>query len=213
MLKKHKLAVYEDDELYLILRGRTYYLHGTFDGRRIRKACGTADLARAKLFLENTKRELESGWREEYDRSDQDWAMVAKIVHDRQKHGAIKRGIPWELRPAHIYALMKGTGFRCAVSGIPFAKRSVSNGQRDPWGPSIDRIENRHGYMVDNIRVVCIAANIALGDWGMDALLRLSRGVVRTSNVVSQEPEILTHPANNSDAIDDISLISLDKTA
>jgi hypothetical protein len=207
----NKLAVYQDDELYLILRGKTYHLHGTFDGRRIRKSCGTTDLARAKLVLENHKRELVGGWREDYDRADRDWATVAKMVHDRQKHGALARGIPFHLKPAEVYSLMKSTGFRCAISGIPFAKRFAKTGERDPWAPSIDRIENRHGYTMDNVRVVSIAANIALSDWGLDVLLRLSRGIVRSSVVLAQEPEGLTHQLNNSDTTGDNQLIRLVK--
>lgn len=182
-----KLAVYQDDELYLVLRNGTYCLHGTFDGKRIRKSCGTKDLARAKVFLENVKREKVEGWREDYDRSDLDWKTVAKAMHDRQKGGALSRGIPFELNPAQIYSLMKTTGFRCAVSGVPFSKRTARYGKRDPWGPSIDRIENGHGYTLDNARVVCVAANIAMGDWGADVLLRLARGIVRTANAVSEE--------------------------
>lgn len=204
-----KLAIYRDDELYLVMRGGRYCLHGSFDGRRVRRACGTNDLARAKLFLENVKRELESGWREDYDRADDDWKAVAKKVFDRQKAGALARGIPFLLKPAEIYALMKATGFRCAVSGIPFAKRLVNSGQRDPWAPSLDRIENRQGYTLENVRVVSMAANIAMSDWGLDVLLRLSRGIHRSSLVLADE---LTPSEHKSDADTDKPMISLVKS-
>lgn len=186
-MKASKRAVYQDDEFYLILRGKVYHLHGTFDGRLIRVSCGTSDLARAKLFLENKKRELVHGWREDYDSLDRDWQDIAKIMHERHRGGAVKRGIPFDLTPGSIYALMKSTGFRCAVSGIPFAKRQVSDGKRDPWAPSIDRIENRQGYTLENVRVVSLAANIAMGDWGLDVLLRLSRGIHRSSLTLADE--------------------------
>lgn len=207
-----KLAVYQDDELYLVLRKGNYSLHGTFDGKRIRKSCGTKDLARAKLFLENVKMEKVHGWREDYDRADRDWQTVAKLLYDRHKGGAASRGIPFDLKPQQIYALMKATGFRCAVSGVPFAKRFARSGARDPWGPSIDRIENGHGYTFDNVRVVSIAANIAMADWGLDVLLRLARGIVGTSMVVSQEPAGLTDHEHQHDTKSDNSLIRLVKS-
>lgn len=182
-----KLAVYQDDELYLVIRNGNYHLHGTFDGRRIRRSCGTADLGRAKLFLENIKREKVSGWREDYDRADRGWKEVAEMACDRQKRAAVNRGIPFELRASEVYGLMRGTGFRCAVSGVAFAKSFVGYGKRDPWAPSIDRIENRQGYTLENVRVVCLAANIAMSDWGLDVLIRLSRGIHRSSLTLADE--------------------------
>lgn len=182
-----KLAIYREDDLYLIEREGVYYVHGTVDGRRIRKSCDTRDLARAKLFLENLNREATSGWREDYDRADRDWKTVAEMMHGRQKHAATHRGIPFDLKAGEVYALMRATAFRCAVSGVAFAKRFASDGKRDPWAPSIDRIENRQGYSVENVRIVCMAANIAMADWGFDVLLRLSRGIHRSSLTLSDE--------------------------
>jgi hypothetical protein len=204
-----KLAVFQDDELYLVMRNKNYCLHGTFDGRRIRRSGGTKNLARAKLFLENIKRELVEGWREDYDRVDRDWKTVAKMIYERQKSSAFGRGIPFDLNPGKIYTLMKSTGFRCAVSGIPFAKRFAGMGKRDPWAPSLDRIENRHGYSLENVRVVCLAANIAMSDWGFDALFRLSRGIHRSALMFAEEltPSV---PAENQK--DDKPMISLVKS-
>ena len=182
-----KLAVYEDDEFYLTLRAGKYCVHGTFDGRRIRKSCGTTNLGRAKLFLEDMKRQYVHGWREGYDRADLDWRAVAEKIHGRQKSAAVKRGITFDLKAGEVYALMRSTGFRCAISGVAFAKRDVSEGKRDPWAPSIDRIENRQSYSLENVRVVCLAANIAMSDWGFDVLLRLSRGIHRSSLVFAEE--------------------------
>jgi hypothetical protein len=175
-------------------------MYGSFDGRRVRESCKTSDLARAKLYLENRKREFTEGWRENYDRTDRSWGDVASLIHERHRLSARKRGIPFDLKVGDVYALMKSTGFRCAVSGIPFAKRLASDGRRDPWAASIDRIENRHGYTSENVRVVCVIANIAMSDWGFDALIRLSRGVQRSSVCVDQESEKLTRQESNGTA-------------
>jgi hypothetical protein len=203
-----KLAVYQDDELYLILRNGFYAMHGTLDGKRVRKGCGTKDLAKAKLFLENFRREYEHGWRDGYEQGDRDWKAVAAMACHRARSGALKRGIPFELKPAIVYAMMKETAFRCSVSGIPFSKRFVQAGDRDPWGPSIDRIENRQGYSLENCRMVCLAANLAMNDWGLDVLLRLSRGIHRSSLFVAGE---LTPDVTTEITEDDKPLISLVK--
>jgi len=202
--------IYRDGDFYLILRGGTYQVHGyNVAGRRIRVSCGTRELQEAKIFLENMKREYVGGWREDYDRADRSWKDVAKLIYDRQKPMAFKRGLPFELEPSDIYALMKSTGFRCAISGIPFAKRLIKDGKRDPWAASIDRIENRHGYSVENCRVVCVAANIALADWGIDVLLRLSRGILKSSLVLSDE---LTPDRHRDEENQDKTLIRLVKS-
>lgn len=180
-----KLEIFRDGELYLILRDGIYHIHGTIDGKRIRKSCGTRDLATAKLKLDSLKREYLSGWRSDYDDPDLDWKAVASMVHKRHSSSAIERAIPFELEVSEVYGMMRSTDFRCAVSGIPFSKTMLPGRWRDPWAPSLDRIENRHGYVASNVRVVCLIANTAMNQWGYDALLRLANGVVRSSFIVS----------------------------
>ena len=188
-----KRIVFRDEELYLILRDGFYHVYGTWEGKPIRKSCRTKDLAKAKLHLEDMRRECLSGWRSAYD-ADTDWRVIAGIIHKRHRSSATEREIPFDLKVCDVYGLMKSTDFRCAVSGISFSKQVTEGGWRDPWAPSIDRIENRQGYFLDNIRVVSLAANTAMNAWGYDTLLRLARGVVRTSISVSNEPEPAREP-------------------
>ena len=185
-----KLEVFRDGEFYLIQRDGFYHLYGTWDGKRIRRSCQTKDLVEAKLQLDNLKRECLSGWRAEYDDPATDWRTVARLVHKRHRASARDRNMPFDLEPAQVYDLMQSTGFRCAVSGIPFSKYVAETAWRDPWAPSLDRIENRHGYIWENVRVVCQIANIAMNAWGYDTMLRMARGVVRSASSVSQEEEV-----------------------
>jgi hypothetical protein len=180
-----------DERLYLVVRDGIYYVHGTVDGRRIRRSCETRDHTVAQRVLHDIAREHTSGWRVQYDESDNDWRSIAAEVHARHKSSAKVRGILFDLKPLDVYAMMEATGFRCAVSGVPFSRSAA--GKRDPWAPSIDRIENRHGYTRDNVRVVSLAANIAMNNWGYDVLLRLSLGVARSSSTVSPVVQELTH--------------------
>lgn len=39
---------------------------------------------------------------------------------------------------------------------------------RDPYGPSFDRIDCSKGYTPENTRIVILAINIMLADWGTD---------------------------------------------
>jgi hypothetical protein len=47
-----------------------------------------------------------------------------------------------------------------------------------PFSPSIDQIEATNGYTLENARIVCVAANFAMNQWGLDTLLRVAHGVV-----------------------------------
>lgn len=53
----------------------------------------------------------------------------------------------------------------CALTGIPFSP--VRHGEkRNPYAPSIDRIDSRGGYTMSNVRIVLLSVNLALSDWG-----------------------------------------------
>ena len=106
-----------------------------------------------------------------------DWPEIVDEIVSRQKAHARKRSLPFDIDAKYILGLMTRSGFRCPVSGIPFTWSRDQVLGRGPWSPSVDRIDNRHGYVPGNIRVVCLAANIAMNSWGYDVLLRLAHGV------------------------------------
>lgn len=175
------------NNIRLVKRGRIYHVHG--DGNRIRFSTRTDDPIRAAGILETFKREHETGWMLSRDEAATEWKDVADWVHQRQRQSAKERGIPFDLTASDVFWMMQKTGFRCAVSGIRFSKKCEKGGPTDPWSASIDRIENRHGYVRDNVRMVSLAANLAMNQWGLDTLQRLARGIVRSSELVWPEDE------------------------
>jgi hypothetical protein len=75
-------------------------------------------------------------------------------------------------------SLWRRCGGRCEVSGIPFSlERADKKFARRPWAPSLDQIRAGHGYKMDNVRVVCIAVNYAMNQWGEDVLYRISESI------------------------------------
>jgi len=65
--------------------------------------------------------------------------------------------------------LYERQGGLCAVTGLPLdisPQVDEETKWRRPFRPSIDRIDSRRGYTADNIRIVCAAANYAMGAWG-----------------------------------------------
>ncbi len=63
----------------------------------------------------------------------------------------------------------------CAVSGSVFE----FGGRRNPSSPSLDRRDSSVGYAFDNVRLVTLAANMAMNSWGENALYALAAMVAK----------------------------------
>jgi hypothetical protein len=61
---------------------------------------------------------------------------------------------------------------------------------REPFRPSIDRIDSSVGYVVGNCRVVLVAVNIAMSTWGEGLFLRIARAAVERQRRTEQKPQV-----------------------
>jgi hypothetical protein len=66
----------------------------------------------------------------------------------------------------------------CEFSGLPFDLKKSSRDPRNPYGPAVDRKIAGGDYSPENCRLVLIAVNTALLDWGDEPFLRIVRAVV-----------------------------------
>lgn len=187
-------VVFRDGPYRLIRRadGRpNIYIHATVGARRYRISTATDNVVRAKRKLADFVAEMESGYRNPAA-SGESWETVVKALVGRTRWRARSRGIPFSITAQHVYAMLAGADFRCTISGIALSKPARHALEKDPWSPSLDRIDCRMGYEPDNVRVVALIANYAMNQWGFDALLRLSLAVVRNSERARRAEEIVT---------------------
>lgn len=78
------------------------------------------------------------------------------------KERARSKSIPFDITIDHIHViLMLGV---CQKSGIPLDLSSSDETWRNPFGPSIDRIDNSRGYEADNVQIVCNMFNSGKGE-------------------------------------------------
>ena len=63
---------------------------------------------------------------------------------------------------------------RCELSGLPFEKGVDA---ASPYSASIDKKVPSLGYTYSNIRIVCYALNVGMGNWGEEVLLKIVDGV------------------------------------
>ena len=189
-LNTKQFSPYRLGGLYLIRRGDAWYVMGTHERKRYRVSTGCADLASAKRRMDSIYYGINSAWRGAEGSDMNGWKAAIKAMLDQQRYHAKARGIPHKLKPEEVFDLLVDAGFRCTVSGIEVApprKGKDESGQRDPWKMSVDRIDTRHGYTIDNVRIVCLAANLAMNEWGYDTMLRLARAVARNASAARPE--------------------------
>lgn len=102
---------------------------------------------------------------------------IWKVYKGKMLSGARKRAKatskPFDLTQPELDELILKCGGRCSVSGLRFGVSGRSHG-KNPWAPSLDRIDSQLGYTKSTCRIVCVAANLAMNEWGLEVLERLS---------------------------------------
>jgi hypothetical protein len=108
------------------------------------------------------------------------------------KGHAHKRGFAFELPkdfPEKLYNQQHG---KCAVSGVEFSLQPSfpENLVKHPFAPSIDRKLWKGGYTTDNVRLVCVAVNFGMGQFGEEVFLRIARAAVRFDRERATIPDV-----------------------
>jgi hypothetical protein len=83
----------------------------------------------------------------------------------------------------YLQTLWRAQGGRCAISGIqmelPIHGQAWAMRSRDPWKPSLDRIDNAKDYIKGNVRFITVIANFARNEFSDEQLLEFCRAVAR----------------------------------
>lgn len=102
------------------------------------------------------------------------------MIHRNAKKNARNRNIEFDLDVNDIIGLIERSRGRCEVSGVRLRLDEVTQKHvRRPWAPSLDRVDSFRGYSIENCRIVCVAANIAMGQWGEEVLVEMAKGIAR----------------------------------
>lgn len=100
---------------------------------------------------------------------------IKKAFHTAQSR-APRRGVPFELTVTDVRDMFGLQLGKCAVTGLPFKCEPQSRFHKAPFAPSLDRKDCRKGYTLDNVRLVCVAVNFAMGEWGEAVFEQIARG-------------------------------------
>ena len=96
----------------------------------------------------------------------------------RARSRAQERELPFNLDSDHLYSLFAQQGGACAVSRIIFQSPGATEEQhKNPFGPSLDRIIPKLGYVKGNVRWVANMVNFAMNVYGEAPFIQLCRTV------------------------------------
>lgn len=92
------------------------------------------------------------------------------------------RGRESTLTANEIRALCARANGRCEATGIPFSLDKREGTFRRPFAPSIDRLDNAAGYSFSNCRLIALAVNIGINEWGESVFRRIALGFLVAEN-------------------------------
>lgn len=126
----------------------------------------------AKLVHQQYQAQLS---REKYSDLDFRITQVVRTARSRAK----KKGLPFDLDTDDIIRRVRaGT---CEATGVPFCLDDVGS-QRNPFTPSLDRVDSRLGYTPDNVQVVCLGWNLMKTNFDVDLLAQFIDGWLQRRN-------------------------------
>lgn len=113
---------------------------------------------------------------------------VTALVHRRVRERAKAADLYCDLTKEDIRAMGNRQNWRCAVTGLGFSRDRTENARARAFAPSVDRINCSRGYTKDNCRLVCVAVNVALNEWGELVFAKIARAYCRR-HPIDKKPE------------------------
>jgi hypothetical protein len=114
-------------------------------------------------------------------RINSDFDTFASYMYSSLRSGAVKRDLAFNITLFQLKKFLNENSM-CSSSGRP-----VTYQQGCPNKASIDRINNRHGYSLKNIRVVCQQVNYARNDMSIEEFEQMCCDVAANHGWVKQD--------------------------
>lgn len=100
---------------------------------------------------------------------------IERAMLGQARSRARRRGQECTITEADVGALI-APGV-CAITGLPFVLEWDGPSVKNPWAPSLDRIDVTRGYVPGNVRAVCWIVNHMRGDYPDAVLAKAARAI------------------------------------
>lgn len=94
----------------------------------------------------------------------------------RAKKRAELSGLPFEVTAEQLQELIALTT-HCPYTGVSLDLNPMEGFKRNPWGPSIDRVNSAGGYTLCNIEITSLWWNLAKNEWTPEIMGRALSGL------------------------------------
>ena len=84
-----------------------------------------------------------------------------RALKDRAKY----KGLDFNLTPKYLQTLFDNCKGKCSVTGLPFDMQMGKGKKRNPYRPSVDRIDPSKGYVKRNIQIILVLVNTMKMDY------------------------------------------------
>lgn len=140
-------------------------------------------------------RRFGSNWREEQRAMNRSWAKTnpekkrqgslnwarnnpARALLGQARQRSKRLEVPCAITEQEIDILL--AEMKCSITGLPLSFDRVGDGDslKNPWAPSLDRIERSLGYVSGNVRVVCWIFNHMRCDYSDEDIMVVAKALV-----------------------------------
>lgn len=98
-------------------------------------------------------------------------SKAAQLIKGAKQRGKVSVTVSW------VDSKIKNG--LCELSGLPFKMENVSGYSKNPYAPSLDRIDAKiKEYSIENTRVVLSCVNQALNQYGLEHFLKVAQAVI-----------------------------------
>jgi len=105
-----------------------------------------------------------------YRKRKADPLKFGKMEHSALKTRAKTKNLKFDLSPEYIQKKFEECDGKCTITKILFSMEMGTKGKRNPFRPSVDRINSNKGYIKGNIQVVLAIVNTMKMDYTNDIL-------------------------------------------
>lgn len=97
----------------------------------------------------------------------------AKVRAEKYEHD-------FDIDTDYLLSLWETQSGKCALTNFPFEFENSTQFSANPYAPSVDRIDSTKGYIKGNVRLVCVAINYALNEFGEEILKQMCLAYIQT---------------------------------
>lgn len=131
-----------------------------------------AEIALAQYLLKRARRKVPTP---------RDVRIVLRACLRRASERARAKGRVFSITEENLLDLYLNNSGCCAVTGLAFQPQHLGDSRCNPYAISLDRIDSKKGYELDNVRLVLAFFNAAMADYGEAVFREIVAAMMRQS--------------------------------